>query len=88
MGKRNKESIVYVDMDNTFCNYAKAYNLALLNEPGIIYPQSQYRFFENLEPIDEAIESYWKLKEEYFVLFLSRPSSHNPLCYTEKRMWI
>ena len=34
------------------CNFKKAYDIAIKKEPGIKYPQSQYKFFENLEGIN------------------------------------
>lgn len=79
---------IFVDMDDTLCNFMKAYSIALHKEPGIIYPQSQLKFFENLEPIEGAIEGYKKLKEKYNVYILSKPSIYNPLSYTEKRLWV
>ena len=78
---------LYIDMDDTMCNFIKSYRIGLYKEPGIIYPQSQIKFFENLEPIDGAIEAWWKLKTKYNVFGLSRPSVYNPLSYTEKRLW-
>jgi 5'(3')-deoxyribonucleotidase len=84
----NLKPIVYVDLDDTLCDFAKAQAIAISKEPGIIYPQSQYKFFENLEPIPGAIEGYKTLKTKYDVLILSRPSVYNPLSYTEKRIWV
>jgi len=82
------KDIVYVDLDNTLCDFIKSYRFALNKEPGIIYPQSQLKFFENMEPIEGAVEGYKKLKEKYNVLILSKPSIYNPLSYTEKRLWV
>lgn len=80
--------IIYIDLDDTLCNFSKAYKYALEKEPGIAYPQSQFKFFENLEPIEDSIESYKLLKDKYTVLILSKPSIYNPLSYTEKRIWV
>ena len=44
--------------------------------------------FRNLEPIENALESYKKLEEYYDVWILTSPSYHNPLCYSEKREWV
>lgn len=82
------KDICYFDMDDTMCNFIKAYRTFILKDPRIIYPQSLPNFFENLEPIDGAIEAYHKLKEKYNVKILTRPSVHNPLCYTGKRIWV
>ena len=82
------KDICYVDMDFVLCNYGKARTIALLKDPEIVYPQSQYKFFENIEPVVGAIESYKMLKTKYNVLILSKPSVINPLSYTEKRNWV
>lgn len=42
--------IVYVDMDDVICDYRKAYNVARQEKPEIVYPQSLYGFFADLEP--------------------------------------
>jgi len=80
--------ILYIDMDNTICDYSKAHAIAIAKEPKILYPQSQLKFFENLEPIPGAIESYFLLREKCEVFILSKPSVFNPLSYMEKRIWI
>jgi len=84
----NLKSILYIDLDDTLCDFIKSYRIALYKEPGIIYPQSQIKFFENLEPIKDAVESYKLLKEKYSVFVLSKPSVYNPLSYTGKRLWM
>jgi 5'(3')-deoxyribonucleotidase len=80
--------IIFIDLDDTMCDFKKAHRLAIEKEPGIIYPQSQFKFFENLEPIEGAIESYFKLKEKYHVFMLSKPSVYNKLSLTEKMVWV
>lgn len=75
-------------MDDTMCNFIKAFRMATLKEPGIQWPQSQYGFFANLEPVPGAIEAYKTLETKYKVFTLTRPSIYNPLSYTEKRVWI
>jgi 5'(3')-deoxyribonucleotidase len=70
------------------CDYYHAFILARYKNPNISYPQSQLKFFENLEPIDGAVEAYFKLKEQYNVILLTAPSVNNPLCYMEKRLWV
>ncbi|GAB3479455.1 5' nucleotidase, NT5C type [Marinomonas epiphytica] len=59
-------------------------------EPKVLYPQSQHGFFANLEPIPNAIESVKLLinSEHFDPYILTAPSIKNPLCYTEKRIWI
>ena len=82
--------IVYVDMDDVICDYTKSYQEAKKQRPEIIYPQSIYGFFSNLKPIDGAIETIIALKQskDYEVYILTAPSTYNPLCYTEKRVWV
>lgn len=80
---------IYVDMDNTLFDYTGAYNLALEENPAQPFPQSQVGFFLGLRPLQGALQAYGTLKEQgHRVLFLTAPSVHNPLCYTEKRMSI
>jgi len=80
--------ILLIDQDDVIADFLGASNAAKEKNPGIQYPQATYKFFENLEPIPGAIESINKLKEFYDVCILTRPSVINPLCYTEKRVWI
>lgn len=82
--------IVYIDMDDVLCDFSGAFKAALMKNPNIAYPQSQYGFFTNLSPINDAIDSVKKLinSEQYNPYILTAPSFQNPLCYTEKRVWI
>ena len=77
-------------MDDVLCDFTGAFNEALLRAPEIRYPQSQYGFFSNLEPISGAIESVSELirSERFEPYILTAPSILNPLCYTEKRLWV
>ena len=75
-------------MDDTICDFMGAYNEDRLKYPNIVYPQSQYGFFTNLEPLPGAIDAVNELRSKYDVYILTRPSHYNPLCYTEKRVWI
>lgn len=82
--------IVYIDMDDTLCDFKGAFLNALRMNPAIRYPQSQYRFFANLQPIAGAIETIRDLidSEEYDPYILSAPSTRNPFSYAEKREWV
>jgi 5'-nucleotidase len=82
--------IVYIDLDDTLCDFKSAYLDALKQNPGIQYPQSQYRFFANLEPITGAIQAVKDLidSNEYDPYILSAPSTQNPFSYAEKREWV
>lgn len=82
---KSYKSVMYIDMDDTICNYREAY---LLNKVFYEYPQSNEGFFINLQPIENAIESVNLLREIFDVYILTRPSYMNPLCYTEKRLWV
>lgn len=75
-------------MDDVICNYKKAYNTFKLLNFEIKYPQSQYGFFLDLEPILDSIESIKALDNHYDIYFLSSPSYKNPMCYAEKNYWI
>ena len=79
---------LYIDMDDTICDFSGRFIEHIKNEPGIKWPQSQYGFFVNLDPLPGAIEAVKELEKHYDVYILTRPSVFNPLCYTEKRVWI
>ena len=85
-----KSIIVYVDMDDVLCHYTESYNAALETNPKIQYPQSQFDFYRKLKPINGGIQAvnYLDSLEAFDVYFLTAPSVFNPLCYTEKRLWI
>lgn len=82
--------IIYVDMDDTLCDFKGAYQRALDDNPGIQYPQSQSGFFANLKPIKGAIDAVNQLikSDDYDPYILSAPSTPNPLSYAEKRQWV
>jgi 5'(3')-deoxyribonucleotidase len=79
------KKILYIDMDDTLCDFTASYKEKKTSK--ICHPQSQYGF-KNLKPIEGAIDAYNELDLIYDVWILSRPSVHNPLCYTEKRVWV
>ncbi len=85
-----RKIVIYIDMDDVLCNYTGAYEKARSVMPEIKYPQSVPGFFRNLEPIEGAIEGYKYLSQQvtFDVYILTAPSVENPLCYTEKRLWI
>jgi len=84
-----KKHTWYIDMDDTLCDFAGQAYLDLLECPDIRWPQSQHGFFTKLKPLPNAIESLKKLDEMgEDVWILSRPSINNPLCYTDKFLWI
>lgn len=75
-------------MDGVLCDFVSAYNRDKKEFPEQEYPQSQIGFFLNLKPIEGAIESFKELEKHFNVWILTRPSVQNPLCYTEKALWI
>ncbi len=82
--------ILYVDMDDVLCNFSKRHRERLELEPEIAYPQSQYGFFRNLEPMPGALAAMQRLRASdlFQVWILTAPSIPNPLCYLEKRDWV
>ena len=80
--------ILYIDMDDTICDFVSEYNRMRKLQPQEKYPQSVKGFFLSLKPLKDAIESVNILREKFDVYILTRPSYKNPLCYTEKRLWI
>ena len=79
---------IFVDMDNTLCDFSGAQKAAVEKEPGIKWPQCQMDFFRNLKPLTGAIESFHKLDSYYDMHILTRPSVENLMCLTEKGVWV
>jgi len=87
---RRNRMIVYIDMDDVLCHFESEKQRQIEANPDIAFPQSIPGFFENLKPIDGAIESVKKLihSEKFSPYILTAPSILNPHCYTEKRLWV
>jgi len=85
-----KKKIVYIDMDDTLCDLQTAAKAAKERNPKMPYPQAEYGFYASFDPLPGAIEAVSKLycSEEYEPWILTAPSLVNPLCYTEKRVWV
>ncbi len=90
MPKTADKIIIYIDMDDTLCDYRSAFIKAMKESPEIQYPQSILGFFINLLPIIDAISTYqWLASQPLFdVYILTAPSPKNPHSYTEKRLWV
>jgi 5'(3')-deoxyribonucleotidase len=83
-----KPKTVYIDMDGVICDYKKTYLRYKAKHPEIVYPQSQYGFFLELEPLPGAIEAFLKLSALHDVWILTAPSIQNPMSYSEKNYWV
>ena len=90
MVKEERALIIYIDMDDTLCDYSTAFNEAVNKVPNLAFPQSQYGFYSHLKPIDGAIDGVKHLinSNHFEVYILTAPSTYNPLSYTEKRVWV
>tara|TARA_Y100001960_G_scaffold332915_1_gene435509 strand:+ start:289 stop:990 length:702 start_codon:yes stop_codon:yes gene_type:complete len=78
---------IYIDFDDTIFDFMGAVEKKK-NQTGMTYPQAEYGFFDNLEPLPRAVEVVKKLIEDprYNVRFATAPSVYNPMSYTGKRM--
>jgi len=79
-------AIIYIDMDDTICDFKQA----IKYRRKLQFPQSKIGFFENLKPIDGAIDgvNFLREQQDVDVYILTAPSIKNSHCYTEKRLWI
>jgi len=77
-------------MDDVLCDFSGAFKAELERNPGIQFPQSQYGFFEKMEPIEAAVEVVNELlrSDQYEPYIVTAPSTRNLFSYTEKRIWI
>lgn len=84
------KKIVYFDMDGVLCQFRKKFNEEIERNPSIKFPQATYGFFTSLEPHEYMCALYKAFaKNKHFdVHILTAPSYLNPLCYTEKRVWV
>ncbi|GAA6136499.1 hypothetical protein NBRC116583_02460 [Arenicella sp. 4NH20-0111] len=82
--------IVYIDMDDTLCDFKKSYKQSLIERPEIAWPHSREGFFVELEPLPQALEAVNSLikSSKYDAYILTSPSVRNPRSYIEKRLWI
>ncbi|WP_323844362.1 5' nucleotidase, NT5C type [Microbulbifer magnicolonia] len=84
------KTVIYVDMDRTLCDFDGAYRYYQCERPDVAFPQSIPGFYAGLQPLPHAVETYrWLHEQEAFAVFvLTAPSTMNPHCYTEKRLWV
>ena len=80
-----KRKIIYFDMDNTLADY-----LGKANEKGVDPKEAKHilGFFQNLEPIEGAIDAYNILSKDFDVYILTTAPWSNPSAFSEKLKWI
>jgi len=90
MAQADTKAIVYIDMDDTLCDFKMAFYKCRLENPSLKFPQSTQNFFLDLEPITGAIETFIWLNNqpELEVYILTAPSLKNPNSHTDKRLWV
>ncbi len=88
--ERNRQRIVYVDMDDTLCDYTGGHLGAWASQPNLPYPQSLPGFYLNLKPLPCAVEgfNFLSTSPSLDVYILTAPSVMNPHSYSEKRQWV
>ena len=77
-----KKKILYVDLDGVLADYESAKATTTEKE------RKQKGFFENLSPIEGAIEAFKKLSKKYETYFLSTAPWTNIHAPSEKRIWV
>jgi 5'(3')-deoxyribonucleotidase len=79
------KKIIYIDMDNTLADY-----LGMAKQMQIDPSEAKYLkgFFEKLQPMPNAIDSYNKLAEHFDVYILSTGPWSNPHSLYEKVLWV
>lgn len=84
------KTIVYIDMDDTLCDFTSLYQHDLIYDPERYPPQSRVGFFLDMLPIRDSIETVeWLNQQPQLAVFiLTAPSIKNASCYTEKRLWV
>lgn len=86
-----KKKILYIDMDNTICDFSGSPRLKDWQEK-IRNPSGMWEsgFFEDLQPLPGAMAGVRELLdcEEYDVWILTQPVSNSPRSYMEKANWI
>lgn len=80
---------IYIDFDDTIFDFMGAVD-RVRSKTGMTYPQAEYGFFDNLEPLPRAVEVVNKLRADprYRVRFATAPSIFNPMSYTGKRICV
>jgi hypothetical protein len=89
-GQVRSQLRVFIDMDGVLCDIAAAYQEAARTHPEVSFPQSIPGLFASLGTIPGAVEAVAELRSnpQLDVWILSAPSTRNPACYSEKRIWV
>lgn len=77
-----RKEIVFIDMDGVLADYDSMKPITTEEE------RKQKGFFENLKPIEGAIDAFIKLQPHYDVYILSTAPWSNVHSLTEKRIWV
>jgi len=82
--------VVYIDMDDVIANFKSSFESYNSSNPEIRFPQGEIGFFENLRPIEYAIDAVNDLRQrsDFNVYILTAPSTRNVHSYSEKRIWV
>lgn len=97
-----KKKILYIDMDGVIADFDKAvdsyapevnwrgddvdYNFASTHVNTIC--ETNFNIFQELPPIDGAIEAIEKLKPHFDIYFLTTPMWNVPHSFMDKRIWL
>lgn len=84
----NNHKVLLIDMDDVLCDFVGSYEAARAGNPDMLFPQAEYGFFRKLPEVQGAVDAVHELSRQFNLYFLSAPSVHNPMSYTEKRVWI
>jgi len=85
MGKRLE---LLIDMDGVMCDHTGGMRKKSREFPDVEWPQSIPGFWEELNPLVGAVETYKELEEYYDVAILTKPSEYNLISYSEKAAWV
>ena len=83
--------VVYIDLDGVIADFDKGKSEHPLGKvsPYVGRPDKLPGIYENLDPIEGAIDSVNKLlNSQYKIFFLSTAPWDNPDAWTHKRLWI
>ena len=75
-------------MDDVICDFSLQHRRQRKQKPENAFPQGVPGFFLSLQPIEGAIDGVNRLRQEFDTFILTAPSTRNPHCYSEKRIWI